>query len=147
MVMLLMNLKEHWQFFWLETKLVVDLKEGITLLETIVQLPKPPVGQPTPDAPYLQRCDFVTTISQARESDDTLPEDTEVEGLKRLLQRPKVGIMGLLPKDDVADMHDVFDVMTPKEIHEWQMRRVLDFAMQTPAVQSSMNDEDRHCII
>ncbi|RUS22568.1 hypothetical protein BC937DRAFT_88444 [Endogone sp. FLAS-F59071] len=149
-VMLLTNLKEHWQFFWLERGCVVDcvfdLKESITLLETIVQQPLPPVGQLTPDAPYLRRCDFKTAISQAMESDGALPEDTEVEGLERLLRRPKVDIMGLLPEDDVADMRDVFDVMTPNEIREWQMRRVLDFAMQTPAVQSSMSNEDWHSI-
>jgi hypothetical protein len=145
-VMLLTDLGKHWQFFWLQTKKVVDcvfdLKEGITLLETIVQQPCPFVSQPTPNAPYLQRCVFKTAISQARKSDDALPEDTEVGGLEQLLQRPKVDIMGLLPEDDVADMRDVFDVMTPKEIREWQLRRVLDFAMQTPAIQSSMKAED-----
>jgi len=145
-VMVLTDLGERWQFFWLQRGWVVDcvfdLKKGITLLETIVQQPNPPVGQPTPDAPYLQRCDLRTATSQARESDDALPEDTEVEGLERLLQRPKVDIMDMLPEDDVADMRDVFDVMTPKEVREWQMRRVLDFAMQTPAVQSRVMDEN-----
>jgi len=145
-MILLTDLGEEWQFFWLEKGWIVDcifdLKKGITLLETIAQQPTPLVGQPTSNAPYLQRCDFRTAILQARESDDALPEDTEVEGLERLLQRPKVDIMGMLPEDDVADMRDVFDVMTPKEVREWQMRRVLDFAMQTPAVQSSMSDED-----
>ena len=83
-VILLTDLRQHWQFFWLQTKTVVDcvfdLKEGITLLETIVQQPYPFVSQPTPNAPYLQRCNFTTAISQARESDDALPEDMEVRG-------------------------------------------------------------------
>jgi len=145
-VMVLTDLGEDWQFFWLERGCVVDcvfdLKESITLLERIVQQPRPPVGQSISGAPYLQRCNFRTAISQASESDDAIPEDTEFEGLERLLQRPKVDIMSMLPEDDVADMRDVFDVMTPKEIREWQLRRVLDFAMQTPAMQSSMKAED-----
>jgi len=33
-------------------------------------------------------------------------------------------------------MRDVFDAMNEDELRNWKLRRVLDFAMHTPALQS-----------
>ncbi|RUS31838.1 hypothetical protein BC938DRAFT_476946, partial [Jimgerdemannia flammicorona] len=47
--------------------------------------------------------------------------------------------MDLVPEDDVADMRDVFDVMTPEEVRRIKVKRVLEYVMQSPALESIMN--------
>jgi hypothetical protein len=53
--------------------------------------------------------------------------------------------MTFLPEDDIADMRQVFDAMSPSEVFEWKSRKVLVFFMKTPAFQSSVvgNDWER----
>ena len=158
-VMLLTDLREDWHFFWLEVGQVVDcvfdLKSGITLLETFIHQPNPnqpnpnqpnpnqSTGQPTPYAPYLRRCNYRSVIQQPNDAlplpRDTLPQATETDVWERVLRRPKID---LLPKSDVADMRDVLE--TPEEIHEWELRHLLEFLRQTPALQSCMS-EDHWC--
>ena len=46
--------------------------------------------------------------------------------------------MDMLPKDDVADMRDAYDVMTPDETRESETKRLKYIIMQTPAIQSSV---------
>ncbi|RUS26986.1 hypothetical protein BC938DRAFT_483861 [Jimgerdemannia flammicorona] len=53
--------------------------------------------------------------------------------------RPRIDPMDLVPEDDVADMRDVFDVMTPEEIRRTKVKRVLEYVMQSPALESIMN--------
>lgn len=36
------------------------------------------------------------------------------------------------PKDDVADIRNVYDVMTPDEIRGSETKRLLEYIMQTP---------------
>lgn len=154
-VMLLTDLREHWQFFWLEVGGIVDcvfdLKSGITLLETFIHNPNPnqSTGQ---SAPYLSRCNYRTAIIQQPNDalplpQDSQPQDSEVDVLERILKRPKLNIMDLLPKSDAADMRDVFDVMTPEEIQEWQLKHLPGFLKQTPAFQSCVNEDYWHSMV
>lgn len=49
---------------------------------------------------------------------------TSAEGLARVFNRGKVDVMSMLPEEDVANMRDVEEVMTPGEILEWQLKRL-----------------------
>jgi len=50
--------------------------------------------------------------------------------------------MTILPESDVADMRQVFDVMSPSEVLEWESRKVLEFLMKTPTLQSTLRGAD-----
>ena len=64
------------------------------------------------------------------------------EGIEGVLGRPKIDWMTFMPESDVADMRQVFDVMSPSEILEWKSRKVLEFLMKTPALQSTARGND-----
>ena len=61
----------------------------------------------------------------------------EPERLEQVMKEPKVDLMELLPKGDVAQMQDVFDVMTSEEILNWKERCLLSYFEKTPALQSA----------
>jgi hypothetical protein len=91
------------------------------------------------DAPYRSRCSFRAAASP---DDDVHETTTPSDGLE-ILKRPKIDPMTFLPEDDIADMRQVFDVMSPSEVFEWKSRKVLEFYMDTPAFQSSVVGNDR----
>ena len=142
---LLTDLGSTWRFFWLQPSVITistfNLDQGVTLLETIVReaCEDQSALEILPDAPYRARCTFREAIA---EENVALPEELVLEGKEALWRRPKVDIMGMLPKKDVADMSEMFDVMTPEEINEWQRKQVLDFVMHVPAFQPYMSENE-----
>lgn len=60
---------------------------------------------------------------------------------------PHPDMMELVLGTDVANMQDVSDFMTDGEINQWEVKRKVlehnrlqDFLMQTPAMQSCLNE-------
>jgi hypothetical protein len=152
-IMLLTDLGSNWRYFWLQKGTIaydaLDLSPGAALLQLIASELKPlPSGEPAisastfSDCPYRNRCRFRAAISPKNDVHETA---TLSDGLEMLLKRPKIDPMTFLPEDDIADMRQVFDVMTPREVVEWKSRKVLEFFMKTPAFQSSVvgNDWER----
>lgn len=48
----------------------------------------------------------------------------------------------ILQGDGLADMRDVYDIMHPADIQQWELRRTIEWAMRTPALQSISGYED-----
>ena len=44
----------------------------------------------------------------------------------------------MIPEDDIANMRDVADVMAPSEYLGWKIDRVMEYAMQSPVLESMM---------
>ncbi|CAG8625712.1 1035_t:CDS:2 [Paraglomus brasilianum] len=89
---ILTDLGKHWQFFWLQQSKVItcifSLKQAKTVIEQIVR-----------------------EASQIATGEGALETRT-------IMKKPntKVDLMQLLPEGDVAQMQDVFDVMTSEEV-------------------------------
>lgn len=66
-----------------------------------------------------------------------MSSDNEVDRLQSVLTRPKVDFMDHLPRQDVADIRDVFNMMS-SEIMEGARKASLRYLMKTPAFQSSI---------
>jgi hypothetical protein len=152
-IMLLTDLGSNWRYFWLEKGTIAynafELNHGVALLGLIAsELTALQSGEPatsaitSSDSPYRNRCRFRAAISP---NNDVHVTTTPSYGLEMLLKRPKIDPMMFLPEDDIADMRQVFDVMTPSEVVEWKSRKVLEFFVKTPAFQSSVvgNDWER----
>ena len=106
-VMVLTDLGNTWRFFWLERRQVVssnfDLHHGVSLLQFIVfpaRLLHPPLR-----ILYIEIDAVFETLSRTKV--------TQHVRLQQRLRGIEIDVMDMLPKDDVADMHDVYDVMTP----------------------------------
>ncbi|CAG8610625.1 6669_t:CDS:2, partial [Paraglomus brasilianum] len=115
----LTDLAKHWQFFWLEKGMIMDctfsIAEAKTLLETMIA----ELGMTTTvdaasrsDFPFTKRCNLRAAIGGS----DIEPNSSEIQGIERVLNRPKIDPLDLLPEDDVASMRDVFDVMDENEV-------------------------------
>jgi len=63
---------------------------------------------PIPNAPCRNRCDVKTAISEDKGPMPPMP----VEGAEVGLKRPRLDVLEMIG-GDVANMQDVFDVMTP----------------------------------
>lgn len=143
----LTDLSFHWQFFWLVRSSVMSCKldpsQAVTLLEVLARDSESAAVAPGQsmvlDTPYRERC-TIRDIFKGEER--SCMEETTVDGLELLLERPKLDVMEMLPKEDVADMRDVFDTMSAKEIRDWQTKEALGFVMQTPAIQSSITGDE-----
>ena len=62
-----------------------------------------------------------------------------------MLKRQKVNIMDLIPESDVANMHDVFDVMSPQEIRDWEAQQILEAIKESSIMQPLLRAENyRH---
>jgi hypothetical protein len=147
-IMLLTDLRNNWTYFWLQKGTVaydvLELSRGVALLGLITSELKPSssgelvlFASTSSDAPYRNRCSFLAATSPDDVHETTTPSD----GLE-ILKRPKIDPMTFLPEDDIADMRQVFDVMSPSEVYEWKSRKVLEYFMQTPAYQSSVVGND-----
>lgn len=143
-VVLLTDLGGHWQFFWFQIGYIVsctlDLRRGITLLEAIVGVGKSVVSAGTPnDDPNLTRCTFSEAILQEEKRGEIVRDVSKTVEVETLLKRQKVNLLQtLLPDDVIADMRDVYDVMPQAEIRRWEMEKVLELAVKTPAIQSML---------
>jgi hypothetical protein len=140
---LLTDLNDFWQFFWLAKGKIVDCSLGrpqaAILLQTLASETGSTVStsenEATPNAPWRERCTLEELYGRKASGD-------EVDGLESLLKRPKFDIMEMLPREDVGDMGDVFDVMSPEEIGEWKRKKALEFLIRTPAMQSTVTTRE-----
>ncbi|RPB26452.1 hypothetical protein L211DRAFT_847103 [Terfezia boudieri ATCC MYA-4762] len=48
----------------------------------------------------------------------------------------KVDPADFLPECDIANMCDIFDIMSPQEIHEWKYKHMMDYVLKTPCWQN-----------
>ena len=133
---LLADLNDYWQFFWLTKKEIVDCKFGrhkaLIFLKILASDPTASASGSgaTPNTLYQERC-TLAGVHGIKSSDN------EVDRLQSVLTRPKVDFMDLLPREDVADIRDVFDMMS-SEIMEGASKASLRYLMKTPAFQSSI---------
>jgi hypothetical protein len=148
-IMLLTDLGENWTYFWLQKGTIaydkLNLRRGVALLELIPSELNPSSSgklilstNTSSDAPYRNRCSFLAATSP---DDDVDEPTTPTDGLD-ILRRPKIDPMTFLPQDDIADMSQVFDVMSQSEIDEWKCRRIVEYFKQTPAYQSCVVEND-----
>lgn len=54
------------------------------------------------------------------------------DGLQRILKRPKVGPWTFLPEEDVPNMHDGFDAMSPQEIILCKNKHGMEYVLKCP---------------
>ena len=140
-VVLLTDLKNHWQFAWLTKREVIDCTfgclKGSVLLKILTTGPTTPAleDQVTPPAPYEMRC-TLRSIYGYKDSNH------KASVLESILNRPKVGLMDILPQGDVGNMAEVFDVMTEAEVADWVRRAAQRYLVNTPAGQSSITTRD-----
>ena len=67
---------------------------------------------------------------------------SQVEALQALLTGPKVDLLDLLPHQEVANMRDVFDVMSPEEITDWLQKATLKHLISSPAFESTLTTRE-----
>lgn len=144
-VIVLTDLKSHWQFFWLVPAVVMSCKldrsSAIPLLEILASdtnTTVPSGADAVADPPYQGRC----SVRDLLKLGERVDAKYQREGLESVLKRPKLDVFEMLPKGDVADMRDVFDTMSPEQIRDWKTKKVMQSLMKTAAIQSSiMGDE------
>ena len=112
-IMVLTDLRDIWIFFWLQVDGFVvdcsfsDIRSGIVVLQDIVNY-FDSAERTSTDKPYSQRCDFATVLGR---------------GGRGGIDGPCPDIMELVLGTDVANMQDVSDVMTDREINGWEVKR------------------------
>lgn len=62
----------------------------------------------------------------------------QVKALQAFLTGPKVDLLDLLPHQEVANMRDVFNVMSPEEITDWLQKATLKYLISSPAFESTL---------
>lgn len=143
-IILLTDLRNHWQFFWFQVGYIasctLDLRRGIKLLEAVVGTGGPTASTGTPHDDFnLTQCTFSEAISRGKKSKEMVGDISKTVGMDMLLKRQKVDLLQtLLPEDTIADMRDVYDVMSPAEVRKWEMEKILELAVKTPAIQSTL---------
>lgn len=140
-VIVLTDLKSHWQFFWLAPTVIMsctlDRSSAVPFLEILATDTETgvPSGAVADDPLYRRRCGIRDLLREGGTKDLWA-------GIESVLKRPKLDVFEMLPKSDVADMREVFDIMSSEEILEWKTKKVMESLMGTPAFQSSiMGDE------
>ena len=58
------------------------------------------------------------------------------EGRATMLNRGKGVFMLGWPAGDIANMEDVMEVMTPNEIIDWKIKRIMNLVSRTPVLQN-----------
>jgi hypothetical protein len=94
------------------------------------------------NTPYRNRCSFLA----ATEPDDDVHETTTLSDRLEILKRPKIDPMTVLPEDDIADMHEVFNVICLSEVFKWTSRKVLEFFMKSLTFHSSVVGNEWECM-
>lgn len=95
-------------------------------------------GTPNDD-PNLTRCTFSEAILQEEERGEVARDVSQTGEVEALLKRQKANLLQTLLLDDVvADMRDVYNVMSQAEIQSWEMEKVLELAAKPPAIQSML---------
>jgi len=119
-LIVLTDLKNDWHFFWLQefkiTEIVVyDIREAITIIECAVateetQGPKAP--------PFAKRLRL----------DEAQGNVSNYENLiEQIRNRHSIDWVDDCDDDnDIAPMHDVFNVMSPEEIRSWRLKKSFD---------------------
>ncbi|KAF8448434.1 hypothetical protein BGX38DRAFT_1188964 [Terfezia claveryi] len=147
-IMLLTDLGSIWRYFWFQMGIIAscqfDLPRGIAFLGLLANEFKSsttsiPAMPASASASPHNRCKFRYAIERDNDVHETT---TPSEGIEYVLKRPKIDWMTILPESDVADMRQVFDVMSPSEVLEWKSRKVVDFLIKTPALQSTVRGTD-----
>lgn len=118
------------------------LHQGVALLEAIAKEPRPlsldnlKIKNPlaTSSTPYRKRCKFLEAIPRADLGSGTPREESSSAQQVRKFRKTETGA-NELPGQDVADMRDVFDVMTEEEIEEWKRKYILNFVKNVPSLQ------------
>ncbi|KAF9114120.1 hypothetical protein BGX27_000099 [Mortierella sp. AM989] len=104
-------------------------------------------AQPTlpasPATPYRARCRFKDAIQRTENKIDKSSEGSTSTDQVRFSKRMKADTTDVLPRRDIADMRDVFDVMTKEEKDEWQRKQTFDFVMNVPSLQPYMTESLR----
>lgn len=142
-IIVLTDLKSHWQFFWLAPAVVMsctlDRSSAVSFLEIIAadtDTGVPSGADAVDDPPYRGRCGIRDLLNLG---EGTSAKDRGVgRGLESVLKRPKLDVFEMLPKSDIADMREVFDTMSSEEIRDWKTKKVMQSLMGTPAMQSSI---------
>lgn len=141
-VIVLTDLRSHWQFFWLVPTAIMSCKldrsSAVPFLEILASetdTTVPSGVNAATDPPYRGRCSVRDLLKLGERAD---AKEQRAEGLESVLKRPKLDVFEMLPKGDVADMRDVFDTMSPEQIQDWKTKKVMQSLMKTPAIQSSI---------
>ncbi|GJJ75238.1 hypothetical protein EMPS_07596 [Entomortierella parvispora] len=147
-VIILTDLRSSWHFFWLEPGAIVSctfgLQDGAALLQAIAHEPISdisdiPAAEATENTPYRRRCLLRDSIRMTRKETAIWPEESVSSSQGGNFQREATDI-DFLPRSDVADMRDVFDVMTEDEKQEWRLKAILEYMKNTPSLQSLVMD-------
>lgn len=141
-VIVLTDLKSHWQFFWLVPTAVMsctlDRSSAVPFLEILAadtDTGVPSGADPADDPPYQRRCGIRDLLNLGEGAG---VKDRGAGGLESVLKRPKLDVFEMLPGSDIADMREVFDTMSSEEIRDWKTKKVMQSLMGTPAIQSSI---------
>jgi len=157
-IMVLTDLKSDWRFYWMEPGMrifncILDLCRAINAIESVLSKSKTVVVTTTPTSSttptstvstiFANRCLFDETFTTVVQVDAS--EKMKPSGLERMLKRQKVNIMDLIPESDVANMRDVFDVMSPQEIRDWEAQQILEAIKESSIMQPLLRAENyRH---
>lgn len=138
-VNILTDLRDVWRFFWLEQGLIVSCQlkrlQAVNFIESTAE--EISSGMSVPSSLTKNKCTLRDAVSGgSRMAHETAHETAPAEGLAKILKRPKVDVMSMLPEDDVGDMRDVFEVMSPDEILQWKIKRVTEQVFRAPGLQS-----------
>ncbi|KAF0368610.1 crinkler family protein [Gigaspora margarita] len=138
----LTDLKEEWIFYWLSSDKEVlessaDLCHAITIFENALGDPEGVGIVNEPDFHIARRCNFRAYRRLMDSVEDSVKSNED--GLEKLINRPKVDFEF---QDDVANMSDVFDMMTPEEILNWKLKRVSKLLAENPGFQNIMLSKD-----
>ncbi|CAG8831665.1 9251_t:CDS:2, partial [Gigaspora margarita] len=138
----LTDLKEEWIFYWLSSdKKVVessaDLCHAITIFENAFEDPEGVEIVNESDFHIARRCNFRAYKRLTDSVEDSVKSNED--GLEMFINRPKVNFEF---QDDVANMSDVFDMMTSEEILNWKLKRVSKLLAKNPGLQNIMLSKD-----
>jgi len=150
-VVLLTDLGDVFRFFWIHEKSILDWKlerrKAATLLRLLVSPPTPDSGS----AALLKASqEKLTLAGESSNEVDSLRAlfdaggsgPNEADALQALFARRKVDLLDILPHEEVANMRDVFDVMSPAEITDWVQKASLRYLIKSPAFESTLTTRE-----
>ncbi|CAG8628768.1 13939_t:CDS:2 [Cetraspora pellucida] len=142
----LTDLNNTWIFYWLTNDNLIMMsrtnsRDALAIIEmALAEDPKVKAATTTIDInfPIGMRCNYFRRLSNLQYGEAF---ENEVEGLDLFLNRPKVNFEF---EDDIANMKDMFDEMTEKEITDWKIKRALRLLEDTPGFQLDKNYMDMY---
>ncbi|CAG8589860.1 8177_t:CDS:1, partial [Paraglomus brasilianum] len=123
-MVVLTDLKKTWFFYWLEEKKIHkldchDLKQVITIIESALTNGVPQHARKPDAPPFAKR--VLMNVAIGCEPRGEVKVYSFEEMLERL--RKRCNVEPPVIDDDIAPMHDMFDVMEPEEIRAWELRQ------------------------